>query len=564
MTIKDLQRIVLTSEQSTPEDSPAMKELLKRTRDKRFWWVGDPTEHARRHKLSNGNCCFNHIIGLPKKNGEEKGFFDYQRNIYKALFTPSVYNARAPTAEEAEKYRKLLIAAELKSQTKSGNIKKSQTKSGNIKNTHAEVMNQKTNELVYPFKVKHLWIKKATGLGITEFLIRIMCWLCMKNDNYKGSQAQMVVVTGPNQDLAIKIIKRMKGLFEPHGITFDSSMTVLNLNGCEIQAYPSNHIDAFRSLTNPRFILLDECDFFPKHQQEEVRHVSERYIAKSDPFICMVSTPNAPGGLLERIEKEPLESSIYKKLFLHWSEGLGKIYSEKEIEKAKKSPSFEREYCLMYQGLIGNVFAPAAIEKVQQIEYDPDNIIPDCKVSIGVDPSFGSKFGIVATRFANERIEVIEAEEYNRPDFNDMTNRIWELKQKHKVDNNNLTIYVDSANPEIWQSLKRMVNEPYSEKYVFDKLLYYRKNNLNPAGPGGMIVIPTAFNTNGAKMLQAAKSLVEDKDNLVVIDKRFDKLLTALRTAVANEYKLDKEQTSYHDILDAFRLSLQLYQRSNK
>jgi uncharacterized protein (DUF1684 family) len=78
-----------------------------------------------------------------------------------------------------------------------------------------------------------------------------------------------------------------------------------------------------------------------------------------------------------------------------------------------------------------------------------------------------------------------------------------------------------------------------------------------------MIVIPTAFNTTGAKMLQAAKSLVEDKDNLVLIDKRFDKLLTALRTAVAREYKLDKEQTSYHDILDAFRLSLQLYERKN-
>lgn len=45
----------------------------------------------------------------------------------------------------------------------------------------------------------------------------------------------MVVVTGPNQDLAIKIIKRMKGLFEPHGITFDSKETVLNLNGCSIE-----------------------------------------------------------------------------------------------------------------------------------------------------------------------------------------------------------------------------------------------------------------------------------------------------------------------------------------
>jgi uncharacterized protein (DUF1684 family) len=79
-----------------------------------------------------------------------------------------------------------------------------------------------------------------------------------------------------------------------------------------------------------------------------------------------------------------------------------------------------------------------------------------------------------------------------------------------------------------------------------------------------MKVIPIPFSTSGAKMLQHTKFLLEDKDNLVAIDKQFDKLLTALRTAVANEYKLDKEQTSYHDLLDAFRLSLQLYQRSNK
>jgi hypothetical protein len=54
-----------------------------------------------------------------------------------------------------------------------------------------------------------------------------------------------------------------------------------------------------------------------------------------------------------------------------------------------------------------------------------------------------------------------------------------------------------------------------------------------------MKVIPVPFSTQGAKMLQHTKLLLEDQDNLIVIDKRFDKLLTALRTAVANEYKLE-------------------------
>jgi hypothetical protein len=40
---------------------------------------------------------------------------------------------------------------------------------------------------------------------------------------------------------------------------------------------------------------------------------------------------------------------------------------------------------------------------------------------------------------------------------------------------------------------------------------------------------------------------------------RFDKLITALRTAVDNDGMLDKEATSYNDIFDAFRLALKFY-----
>jgi hypothetical protein len=100
----------------------------------------------------------------------------------------------------------------------------------------------------------------------------------------------MCIVTRPNQDIAIKLIKRMKGLFDCKlGITFDTKETVIKLNGCSIEAYPSNHIDAFRSLTNPKFILIDGGGFFRKNEQEEVRHVSERYIAKSIYRSCFYS-----------------------------------------------------------------------------------------------------------------------------------------------------------------------------------------------------------------------------------------------------------------------------------
>jgi hypothetical protein len=59
-----------------------------------------------------------------------------------------------------------------------------------------------------------------------------------------------------------------------------------------------------RGLPDVSFILLDEADFFPSGQPQDARDVSETYIAKSNPWIVMVSTPNAPEGLFEKIERE--------------------------------------------------------------------------------------------------------------------------------------------------------------------------------------------------------------------------------------------------------------------
>jgi hypothetical protein len=45
----------------------------------------------------------------------------------------------------------------------------------------------------------------------------------------------------------------------------------------------------------------------------------------------MVSTPNKPDGLFASIEKEPLDKCIYKKLFLDYTYGLNKIYTDECI-----------------------------------------------------------------------------------------------------------------------------------------------------------------------------------------------------------------------------------------
>jgi hypothetical protein len=69
---------------------------------------------------------------------------------------------------------------------------------------------------------------------------------------------------------------------------------------------------------------------------------TERYNAKSFPFIVMVSTSNAPGGLFERIEKDSERECLYKRLKMGYNYELEKIYAKQKIQKA--STIFEREY----------------------------------------------------------------------------------------------------------------------------------------------------------------------------------------------------------------------------
>jgi hypothetical protein len=146
--------------------------------------------------------------------------------------------------------------------------------------------------------------------------------------------------------------------------------------------------------------------------------------------------------------------------------------------------------------------------------------------------------------------------------FYEMIEEIWKLKQQYGHITN---IYVDAANPEIWQALKKEFNEPFNKQYITDKKAECKKYNLHIEDR--MFVVPVPFSIEGAKMLQHTKWLLEEREEdgsslIAIHEERFNKLITALRTAVANEYKLDKEQTSYNDILDAFRLSLQFYKRS--
>jgi hypothetical protein len=489
VTFKDLKRRV--SLEITQEQAKLFERLL----NKQFW-IWDQQQHKLEDTRTKGDCCFNHILGLPQKDPIDKPLYDYEKIIFDSLVTQT------------------------------GNTSYS----------------------------KHLWIKKATGLGISEFMLRFIAWLCLKDNALSGSQ--MCIVTGPRIDLAIAMIDRMKKLFAgKYPTAFDTKETVIDLNDVKIEAFPSHHLDAMRGLPNVSFVLLDEADFFPPGQQADARDVSERYIVKSNPYIVMVSTPNGPDGLFERIEKETADTCLYKRIFLDYTYGIGKIYTADEIERAKQSPSFEREYNLKYLGKIGNVFhtkdIEAAIEKGRK--YNPDVIIPFSSKSMGIDPVWGSSaFSIVVTQWADGIVQIMHAEEYQRPDYNEMLSTVYGLISKYKVDK----IYIDGANPSFIKSLKLQIGEDPD----YDKVIArYRSEKLGD-GTKDMRIVPVNFNSEHKAMLGHCKMILEQDGGRIAINPdRFDKLITALRTAVDDDGTLDKEATSYNDIFDAFRLALKFY-----
>ena len=421
-----------------PQRLQQQTRLFNICKDKSFW-IWDQRQHKLQDMTTKGYCCFNHIIGLPKKEAVEKPIFDYEKLLYDSLLD-----------------------------------------------------NNYSNTLNHTFKYKHLWVKKATGLGVTEFFLRLMAWLCLINNDYRNSQ--MCIVSGPNIDIAIKLIKRMKGLFDPKlGITFDSKETVLELNGCTIEAYPSNDIDTYRALDNPKFILIDEGDFFRKGEQEDVRHVSERYIAKSDPYIVMVSTPNGPDGLFKQIEKEPEETCIYKRLLLDYTYGLDRIYTRQEIEKAKASPSFEREYNLKYLGGIGNVFSPADIDAAIK-EYDIAQYPPLIQGVMGIDPGWGtSNFGIVITYFVDGWIRVAYVDQYSRSDHSEMVAAVWDLIQQYNV----TKVLVDASAPSFIRALKL----EWGERSDYENIEKHMREYMR--------VEPVAFGTEHKVLLYHTKFLLE-------------------------------------------------------
>ncbi|MFL6348132.1 MAG: hypothetical protein ACJ72X_07560 [Nitrososphaeraceae archaeon] len=87
MVFKDLQKLVSHSQR----EENTRKELFQRLKNKPFW-TWNIEEHKQEDIKTDGDCCFNHIIGLPTKEGIEKAMFDYEKILYNSILVNDVLN----------------------------------------------------------------------------------------------------------------------------------------------------------------------------------------------------------------------------------------------------------------------------------------------------------------------------------------------------------------------------------------------------------------------------------------------------------------------------------------
>lgn len=289
------------------------------------FWCGhflDPT--AKSSVITDGStCCYNHWLGLPKRWGKRHPIYEYEANVVFELQT----------------HRKLHI-------------------------------------------------EKAAGLGITELILRWLEWKALTDDEF--CDAQILLVSGPNVVLAKELINRMVGSKEKNadyhdlgslGIANDIADYQFRIGSTTFRAVPADNIDALRSYPNPKVIFLDEAAFFlmKAENEEQIRNAAEHYDLKSNPWVIWVSTAGFfNSGVFYLIKME--EPSMYKKMQLFYEVGLEvhpesmtAIYDREHLEKAKLSPSFQREYRLIWGNELNSFFGK--FDSVDMIDDEEDGAV---------------------------------------------------------------------------------------------------------------------------------------------------------------------------------------------
>ena len=401
----------------------------------------------------------------------------------------------------------------------------------------------------------NIHILKSRGIGLSTFMLYYLTWKILSSSEL--DHKSIFIISGTREIFGNYIKEKMAKLFERNFplLNLYTKYTEMVLKQTWIKVFPTTAVKDIRGYFEAAYIWADESSFFPDSVQDELISVIEPYQTKSNCKIVLSSTPNKPNDLMNRLENNPR----YFKLRLPYDYGLNKIYSKEDIDKAKQSVSFEREFNLKYLGKVGNVFTPQQIETCIELgkEFDTTKIPVSLYTlkSVGIDPGFSSSStGIVILEHIKINkmsplsedkhiIRVVDCHLIDKGDPNSIVELCWSIWKKHGYMN---TVYfIDGSN----RAMVNLLKIRWQESLSWENTDSFGSNTK---------IRPVNFNTSHRDMLSNLHALVSKE--FLAIDPKYDKLLTSLRTAYAEELNLKKEVVSYNDLIDSLQLALKGFQ----
>ena len=219
-----------------------------------------------------------------------------------------------------------------------------------------------------------------------------------------------------------------------------------------------------------------------------------------------------------------------------------------EGQKVELGSQYAAYYEAEFSAATGSVFHIEDVEAASAVPYNPLDPLPyGVSSCIGIDPGFGSSpFGICVSTFIDGKARILFADEFPRPDHEEMALQIWDLIQYHNCNK----VYIDNSSPSMIKSLKIH----WGERSDYE--------NIDREQYRFMKVEPISFGKEHKNMLAHAKMMIDK--HYVAIHKDFEKLIVSLKTAVEHNGSLDKEVTAYDNVFDAFRLCMLRYKEETK
>jgi hypothetical protein len=505
MTFKDLRKYLennnITKSQNNVEER---QEKIIKLNSQRFdifrnkpFWIENIAKHKLEDIRTKGNCCFNHIIGLPKKDRIEHKIYDYEMQLVNALDNnKSVFVKKARGLGITELILRYMAYLAVKDDT--------------YKNCRFHIITGPNIRLAEELvdRLHNLFVDGKLGID------------CKQTGSILYLNGVTIQAFPSHHTSAARGYTNVKVFFVDEAAFFIKSE----------QEEVSAVVQAYRVKDDARIVLVSTPykvnDLFYTIDQD----VHSRFYKINLSYEVGVGKIYSP----TEIEKEKNQSYFAREFCLKYNIGVGNVFLESSLQVAEQLGIKYRH-------------TPHSNSNVKAMGLD--------------EGFGSSATSFVVVEIIDNLVRVIHSEQVKHSSTNQMVQHAKDLMIRYNIlDNEDNKVFIDASQPGFIRSLKYQIAcEVVDYERVIEKARQRGhddvvENQLHRY----MRIVPVNFSTQGKRMLENLKKHI-DQGKVAIDPEVHSELLADLRVAESDEnLSLKKDQSATMDLLDAFRLAMKV------